>query len=413
MQSLPADSARTYSSRYSMTSAPPQTIKNYDEVTSLEYGLVKVPYELLNRKYRTTLKRLTRSKYVLSGICTDVLKGLPPVNEPIPMSKVADKLQLLAKKLHEFNTIFTESVNGEIESAKALQKRTEYLNKAINGNEQDMDFYSRQRVFRLIIDHLLRVGYFETAQKLAEKAGTEMFSNHEIFVVAKQVEESLKQKDLSVCLQWIADNRSKLHRLNSSFETEVHVQYAMELAKVGKRKEALEYVQKNFCALSGSQWAGNVMTLMTIIGAGHDFPGESYRKLASDDRWADLIEMFRVENARIFNISEQSSFSVALQLGLAAHKTPHCREDKNSRCIVCRELSDLAEGLPYSHISISRLICPYKGELINESNVPMMLPNGQIYCENAIHELSQEDEVYDPKAKKFFNLREVKRVFIL
>ena len=42
---------------------------------------------------------------------------------------------------------------------------------------------------------------------------------------------------------------------------------------------------------------------MTIIGAGHDFPGETYKKLVSDDRWNDLIEMFRIENAKIFSVS--------------------------------------------------------------------------------------------------------------
>lgn len=42
---------------------------------------------------------------------------------------------------------------------------------------------------------------------------------------------------------------------------------------------------------------------MTIIGAGHDFPGETYKKLVSDDRWNELIEMFRIENAKIFSVS--------------------------------------------------------------------------------------------------------------
>uniref|UniRef100_A0A914Q2C3 RING-Gid-type domain-containing protein n=1 Tax=Panagrolaimus davidi TaxID=227884 RepID=A0A914Q2C3_9BILA len=102
-----------------------------------------------------------------------------------------------------------------------------------------------------------------------------------------------------------------------------------------------------------------------------------------------------------------------LQLGICAHKTPYCTENENSRCIVCKELFDFSLGLPYAHINVSRLICPYNGELIDESNVPMMLPNGQVYGENSIHELTRGDEIYDPHSDQHFALRDVKRVYIL
>ena len=42
--------------------------------------------------------------------------------------------------------------------------------------------------------------------------------SQQVFHVAKQVEDSLAQRDLSICMNWVADNRSKLHRLNSTFE---------------------------------------------------------------------------------------------------------------------------------------------------------------------------------------------------
>lgn len=44
-----------------------------------------------------------------------------------------------------------------------------------------------QRISRLIIDYLLRSGYFETAQKLAEQANVEDMCNKTVFMIAKQV----------------------------------------------------------------------------------------------------------------------------------------------------------------------------------------------------------------------------------
>ena len=74
---------------------------------------------------------------------------------------------------------------SEIEAATALQSRTQYLNSGVNGSEQDIDLFRRQRVSRFLVDHLLRVGYFETAQKLAEYTGVEGYVNAEVFQVVR------------------------------------------------------------------------------------------------------------------------------------------------------------------------------------------------------------------------------------
>ena len=71
---------------------------------------------------------------------------------------------------------------------------------------------------------------------LAEYVGDES-SNRNVFHVAKQVETGLQRRDLSYCLQWVADNRSKLHRLSSKFEKEVQTQQLIELIKSGKSRK--------------------------------------------------------------------------------------------------------------------------------------------------------------------------------
>lgn len=48
-----------------------------------------------------------------------------------------------------------------------------------------------------------------------------------------------------------------------------------------------------------------------------------YKELLEESRWDKLIEQFRHENYRLFQLSSQSVFTVALQAGLSALKTPY------------------------------------------------------------------------------------------
>merc|ERR1712111_325342 len=103
-----------------------------------------------------------------------------------------------------------------------------------------------------------------------------------------------------------------------------------------------------------------------------------YREMYDDRKWVELVEQFRAENYRLYQLSNQSVFTVALQAGLSALKTTQCyRADRNNECPVCHPaLNKLAFPLPFAHCSQSRLICYISGRPLNENNRPMMLPNG-------------------------------------
>jgi macrophage erythroblast attacher len=79
--------------------------------------------------------------------------------------------------------------------------------------------------------------------------------------------------------------------------------------------------------------------------------------------------------------------SVAVQTGLSALKTPQCysANSKNPNCPVCQpNLNEMAEPLPFSHCAQSRLMCRVTKKPLNEYNLPMMLPNGQIFGQQVI-----------------------------
>jgi macrophage erythroblast attacher len=76
---------------------------------------------------------------------------------------------------------------------------------------------------------------------------------------------------------------------------------------------------------------------------------------------------------------------MTMQAGLCALRTPFCysEEDKNINCPVCDKetFGIVAEKLPNAHHVNSCLVCRISGEVMNEDNQPMVLPNGRVYSQ--------------------------------
>ena len=49
-------------------------------------------------------------------------------------------------------------------------------------------------------------------------------TNINLFMVAKEVEDTLSRKDISKCLAWCHDNKSKLRKMKSTLEFNVRLQ---------------------------------------------------------------------------------------------------------------------------------------------------------------------------------------------
>ncbi|KHN75094.1 Macrophage erythroblast attacher [Toxocara canis] len=384
-----------------------------DEITALEYTSLKVPYELLNKRFRTAQKSIDRHNFRVREAANELSKQIEAekVNDIIT---VAPQTQTMMERLDALQESFSQVVADEMSMAKLLQSRINYLKEANTDDAWKRETWKQQRINRLIIDHLLRSGYFETAQKLAEQSDVEVMCNKSIFMIAKQVEDSLSRHETDRCIEWIMDNKSKLRRLKSNLEIALRIQECIEMVKKGQRMQAVMYARKHFSTLPPQLWTGPVLKVMGLIGFGRTYDIESYKALCSDDKWDMLIELFRQENARIFQLMEHSSFNACLCMGMSAMKTPHCRPDPTSRCPICHpEINELAEDLPFAHTTNSRLVCPYSGEPLDENNPPFMLPNGRVYGERSIEKLCKDNQIECPRTREVFPLSQVVRVFVL
>lgn len=106
-----------------------------------------------------------------------------------------------------------ESVQAEDESAQLCKRRIEHLKEHSSDQPAAAGLWKRKRMDRMMAEHLLRCGYYNTAVKLARQSGIEDLVNIEMFLTAKEVEESLERRETATCLAWCHDNKSRLRKM--------------------------------------------------------------------------------------------------------------------------------------------------------------------------------------------------------
>lgn len=140
--------------------------------------------------------------------------------------------------------------------------------------------------------------------------------------------------------------------------------------------------------------------------------------LYDDSRWDKLVQEFNKNNYEIFNLTLESLLVMTLQVGLSALKTPACYQqvDRNINCPTCSKdtFGALAEKLPNAHHVTSCLVCRVSGDLMNEDNVPLALPNGYVYSSKALNDMAKRNggTILCPRTGDVFTISQCKKVFI-
>lgn len=389
-------------------------LRTGNDIKAMEHPTLKVPYEVLNKKYRVSQKVIDREVNHLNQSLQELKNSSDLQNVHKALNNVVENLQVVKRKADE-------SMLDEQEAAQVCKRRLDHLKGMFELPYSDVaiNVWKKKRLDRLLVDHLLRDGYYETAAKLTEQSDLENLTNIELFMVAKRVENSLEAGDTSKCLAWCHDNKSKLRKIKSNLEFKLRQQEFIELIRQNKKLEAIIHARKYLSNVDDSQ-REELEHIMGLLAHPLDTQKEPYRSLLDRSRWRTLIEHFKKENYTLFQLNSVSVFSVVLQAGLSALKTPHCYRksgQRNPECPLCSPLlNELAKKLPYPHCSQSKLICSISGQPLNEHNPPMMLPNGYIYGELSLRAMaakSGQNRVVCPKTQEDYSFDEAEKVFVM
>lgn len=304
------------------------------------------------------------------------------------------------------------SENFEAQAVLCANSRTKvaYLLDA----PKDITKYRRERLDRILVDFFLREGFFESAKKLADAAHIVHLVPFDVFAGARMVEDKLRVHDCGAALKWCKENSHRLAKLKSTFEFKVRLQEFVELARKGKRSDAVTYSQKHFPVFADRHLA-DIRMAMTLLAFTPENVLPKYKTLFAADRWDALIQVFRNNVFRLFSLTAQSLFTITTQAGLSLLKTPACSQpdQRSLDCPACSEnLRPLAGCLTAARRNNSMIVCRHLGTVMDDDNPPLMLPNGRVYSRRAIAQLTQGDVVLCPQTGSLFPTTSVRRLFV-
>eukprot|EP00736_Rhodelphis_marinus_P002789 Rmarinus@m.18617 len=377
----------------------------------LEHPFLKVPFEGVNRVFRNSQKQIERDlSSVVKAINEFNPSSMSRENASSSIDKLFSKLQGLKRKLDDFN--------GEEQMyMKRMKKRIAHLKEAESATDSTTHIhYNTIRLNRLLVDYLMREGFYESAIMLANHCDIADFVDTDVFLNSQRVLDSLERHECQPALAWCTENKSKLKKIQSSLEFKLRLQEFIVLIQQRQCKQAVQYAQKHFA----SSFSTNSAEIERAMGA-LAFPAatkcERYAHLFSDDKWDELIDLFKHDNYLLHSLTLEPVLEITLAAGFSALKTPHCyeAESKNTNCPVCQpKVSELVAALPYSHHLQSSLVCRLTGLVMDEDNPPLVLPNGSVYCKKAMSEMADRSGgmVTCPRTKQTFKFSSLRKAFI-
>lgn len=280
---------------------------------------------------------------ILQTAASELEKGLE--TQAANVNNITKLLDGVIEKLNVLKRKSEESISDELFSANVCKKRIEHIKQnvssvgifhtnsinnissnskmQIDGEDQSNESqialaaanqWKKVRLNRLIVEHFLRLGYYDTAEILANRSGIRDITNIDIFQVSREVEKDLAQHNTAKCILWCIDNKSKLRKINSDIEFKLRQQEFIELIRKGERLSAVKHAQKFFPAFEQDQLT-EIKKSMALLAFPLNTDLEPYHTMFDIKRWDELLVNFRLENYRLFQIPTQSVLSVAVQTG--------------------------------------------------------------------------------------------------
>ncbi|KAJ5584071.1 uncharacterized protein N7459_003871 [Penicillium hispanicum] len=406
----------------------------------LDQPLLRLPHELARRNFKTVQRVAEREReYVLPALKEAANASLSNSHTPdqtlAALDAMISRMQGLKRKME---ILQDEERKIQTQSRKRIQ-HLETLHNIPSLADVKYDQWSRVRLDRLLVDHLLRSGYSESAKQLAQERDIEDLVDLCVFTQCQRVVESLRRGETKEALQWCGENKAALKKSQHNLEFELRLQQYIEMVRrpdPSRKPEAILHARKYIAPYLDTQ-NGEVMQAAGMLVFNQETRAQPYKVgrcyksrgstktnmkqgLFSSDRWKYLSDLFVKTHHELLSLPSQPLLHIALSAGLSALKTPLChsaytssssnsQSTSTSVCPICStELNELARKMPYAHHSKSYV----EGD-------PIVLPNGRVYSKARLLDISKKigavesGKVKDPTTGEVFDEKEMKKVYIM
>ncbi|KAF2858445.1 protein FYV10 [Piedraia hortae CBS 480.64] len=369
-----------------------------DVQQALERALLRVPHERLRLNLKSAQRHIevAKTQKTFAGD-KDVLQADRAVEMiDVTLGKARTLKQKLGSLVQEEQKLCSQQ-RARIEHLQDLHAISSVADPRYDG-------WARTRLNRLLVDHMLRLGYVEAAQKMAQETETENLTDIDLFVESSRIEKSLRKGELKPCLAWCTEHKQMLKKLKSTLDLDLRQQQLIESARSGDSSvlvDALKHARTHFSSKSapGDQKFG--LEAGGLLAHSPDMAVQPYHGLYSPSRYAELADKFVQTQLELVGALDVALLHPVLLSGISALKTPQCssarREINNTKalsmavtsstCPICSpELNELARPLPFGHHDKSH---------VDEDLV--VLPNGRVINHGRLQLLNQKLKV--PKGK--------------
>lgn len=231
--------------------------------------MVQAPLEQYRKSFRQAQKIVERD------LCTTFSGQLKDLAAAVAKGtkQPADSLPTIVQRLTQLKRKYDSALQEQQNFCQRTLRRLSHLNDLSMAilppaddkensvsSEDRVRRWNRKMIDRLLVDFMLRRGYFNTVQKviasesLSENNDNGIFYDFELFETASQIERSLASKSCTECLAWCSENKSALRKKGSTLEFNLRLQEYIELVRARQIKEAITYARKHF-----TSWADTLM----------------------------------------------------------------------------------------------------------------------------------------------------------
>ncbi|EAW12480.1 FYV10 family protein [Aspergillus clavatus NRRL 1] len=389
----------------------------------LDQPLLRVPHELARRNFKSVQRLVEREReYVLPALKEAANASLANTQTPdqtlAALDAMISRMQGLKRKMESLQE---EEKRIQEQSRKRIQ-HLECLHQIPSLADVKYDQWSRVRLDRLVIDHMLRSGYTASAQQLAQEKGIVDLVDLDVFTQCQRIAQSLRHGETRDALQWCNENKAALKKSRFNLEFELRLQQYIEIIRTGDRGrfiDAMAHAKRYLTPYIETQ-SMEIHRAAGLLAFPRDTKADPYKSMYSSDRWTYLSDLFIRTHHELLSLSSRPLLHIALSAGLSALKTPSCHSEYTSPssnslstttsvCPICStELKELARNMPYAHHAKSYV-----------ENDPIILPNGRIYGQQRLLDMSKKvgcvetGKVKDPTTGEIFDESEMKKVYIM
>lgn len=378
-------------------------------VEIIEAPLLRVPFESLKRAAKDRKSIVDEAEEAVGSLGSD---------EPSTSGGKAARLEQLDAMLQRLTSLkrkLAEVSLSEREDAQRCKARLQHI--ADNGlpSKDGAIAWNKKRLDRIIVDYLLRAGYNRSAQELTAGSKLADLVDEHIFHNAQGILDALAAHDCGPALAWCDENRSKLRKFRSKLEFRLRVQEFVEHVRRGARAEAIAHARAHLAPFAAQHMA-ELQRAVATLAFGPKTACPAYAPLFADSAWAALRDAFLRDLYRHHNLTPEPLLAIHLQAGLSALKTPLAYQPGCSRedPLHLPAFQALARGLPLAKHVRSHLICAVTKQAMDETNPPMVLPNGYVYSQRAVEAIMARHggAVVCPKTGQTYAHADLKRAFI-